>query len=313
MYVLFPACTAYVVLTRYTYTYTFMLFDLTLLPVWYQYTLIAFLGAVIGSFVNVVVYRMHTGVSINGRSRCFSCGVQLRWFELLPGVSYLVLLGTCRSCKASIPRRDFVAEISLAILFVCIAFATTTLFSMIIAMVLATILLMVMLYDMTHLIIPNEFVLLLASVALGVQGVAWYQTGDMMQFLYAIGASAIAFVSYGSLWKYSNGRWIGLGDAKLAAALGLFLSPVQIFSMIVLSFWVGAAFGITLMLLPVLKNFGKRMYAAVRPSVVFIRSARRGVTMKSELPFAPFIVIAFGLVYACNVVVLDLVSYGFGI
>ena len=84
------------------------------------------------------------------------------------------------------------------------------------------------------------------------------------------------------LWLISRGRWMGLGDAKLVLGVGLLLGPQGGVSAVILAFWLGAVVGVALILC-------QRLFAR-----------RRSLTIKSEIPFAPFIVAGLGLVLFCH-------------
>jgi prepilin signal peptidase PulO-like enzyme (type II secretory pathway) len=115
--------------------------------------------------------------------------------------------------------------------------------------------------------------------------------------IHAISAVA-AFLFYGGLWRFSKGKWIGFGDAKLAIPLGLMLAPGQVFSVIVLSFWIGALVSVGILIVQKLVHSGKhRLPLGGLP-----------LTMKSEVPFAPFLIAAFVLVYFSNLDVLQIMT-----
>ena len=282
-----------------------------LLPLWYQFSIIFVFGLLIGSFLNVVMYRFHTGRSLSGHSHCLSCGTSLRWFELFPLLSYLALRGKCRSCGCHIPIRYFLLELATALLFllIYIQFGISVLSG--VTVLLGVILLMITVYDLYHMVIPDELVIAVGGLGL-VHFALTHYTGFIWEdVLMHLLAAAGAFGFYGGLWFVSKGRWIGFGDAKLAIPLGFILGPMATFSFVVLSFWVGAAVSILILLLPRVRHIASYLSTAVwnlgrtcpQGSVV---NSRRYFTMKSEVPFAPFMVIAFLLVYVCGVHVLDI-------
>ena len=264
------------------------------LPTWYQFAAVLVLGAVLASFANVVAYRLHTNASLSGRSRCFSCGHTLQWFELVPVVSYVVLRGRCRECRSRIPRRDLWVEILMAGLFALSYALAATFVQLLLWWLLIVVLLIVTLYDVEHYIIPNELVVALATISLAVfVASAWPVT---VPALLNGGLAVVAAAGlYAALWKFSGGAWLGFGDVKLAAALGPLLTIEQSVSMVVLSFWIGAVVGIVLVLLP---QWWRRAWASAH--------ARPALTFKSEIPFAPFITIAFLVVYIYGIDVFSL-------
>src|SRR5690606_22028608 len=112
----------------------------------YPLVIIAF-GLVIGSFLNVVIYRFHTGRSLNDRSHCLSCGKTLRWFELFPIFSYLALRGRCRSCRSFIPYRYALVEALTACLFLLAYLKTLDLFLLPGLLIFLSLLIIVAVYD----------------------------------------------------------------------------------------------------------------------------------------------------------------------
>ena len=273
------------------YNYYYM----ELLPTWYMVTIVFLLGLIIGSFLDVIVCRFHTGKSINGRSRCMSCGHTLSWYELFPLASYLILRGRCKNCNGTIPVRLLLMELVTGILFLVVYFTTASLLSLGLALVVVSLLIVIAVYDIKHMVIPHEFVfavLALACVSLLVQ----MNFIVNLPFIIAHLTSAVgASLFYASLWVMSKGKWIGLGDAKLAFPLALMLLPLQSFSMVVLSFWIGAGVSVVLLLVQKLLQSGKK-------HLPFLRIP---LTMKSEVPFAPFMLLAFLAVFLMQVNVLS--------
>lgn len=246
------------------------------------------LGAVVGSFLNVVIYRLHTGKSLNGRSHCMTCGEALYWYELFPILSYLYLWGRCGACSAHIPSRYMWVELLTGLLFVLVWY-TVGLYPVFLVLnfVLVSLLVVIVVYDMRHTIIPDECSFLVGVVALlflllDVHGGVPYSDA-----LLSLLAGIIAWFFFWGLWYVSKGRWIGYGDAKLALPLGVIVGIGNVFSMVVLSFWIGA--GIMLSFL----GF-KKLLKRGKTNLHFFSLP---LTIKSEVPFAPFLVLGFLSVY----------------
>lgn len=271
---------------------------LLLLPTWYVYTTVFLLGLIMGSFLDVVALRMHTGTSLHGRSRCFSCGHTLSWFELFPVLSYLWLRGRCRVCHATISVRLLLIEVLTGSLFLVAYVVSQSLIEFGLLLGVMMVLLVIGLYDLRHLIIPNELVVVLLGFALGFLLFSTNLSLDPFAYIPAVIGGLAAGGFYGSLWLISRGRWIGLGDAKLAVPLGIMLGPWSTFSFVILSFWVGAIVSICLLLVQALLVRGQR----------HLPFSRVPITMKSEVPFAPFMIIAFLLVYMLHANVLSLID-----
>lgn len=224
-------------------------------------------GAIFGSFLNVWGLRLNSGMTLQGRSHCPSCNKKLSFLELVPIVSYIALWGRCRTCRARIPIQYLLVEILTGLIFVSLPLVYLPVFSLFIVIVI---------YDVRHKIIPDTLVytaILLSFVY------RWLSTGTTLDWL----VGPILFSFFALIWFLSRGRAMGFGDAKLVLAVGLLLGAIQGFSAIVLSFWIGALYGILLMasrFLPLLSGSKK---------ITIIDQARIG--MKSELPFAPFIIL----------------------
>ncbi len=257
------------------------------IPVWLVLLASGSLGVVIGSFLNVVVYRLHTNRSLSGRSHCLACGYTLRWFDLLPIVSYVLLRARCRRCGARITPRYALVEGLTGVLFAFSALLTPVWLPLVFILCIQAVLVVIIVYDYYHLIIPDRTVLWLLALAAGWLGyevwlgMSWATLGSTIAVALA-GGSVFAF-----LWLISKGRWIGLGDAKLAVPLGMIVGISGVFSLVVFSFWVGALISLAIL----------TGQALVRRGQPHLRFLSQPLTIKSEVPFAPFLVISFWLIY----------------
>ena len=245
-------------------------------------------GTLIGSFLNVVIYRLHTGRSLDGRSHCMSCGETLRWYELFPIVSYLVLRARCRNCSAYIPYRYLLVELltGSAFLFLFLRLGTDLPLFFLYAF-LAALLIVIIVYDVRHTIIPDELTLSVWFAAILILAYSVYQGGSLTQIGYDVLGGICAGAFFFALWYVSKGRWIGLGDAKLALPLGIIAGVGSVLSMVVLSFWIGAAISLFLLGCARLIEKGKTVF----------RFPYGQLTMKSEVPFAPFLILGFLLAH----------------
>lgn len=273
--------------------------DLASLP-FYFWQIIAFVyGLVIGSFLNVYIYRFHTGRSLQGSSHCLSCGKNLHWYELIPLFSYVALRGRCKGCHAYIPSRYWLVEIATAVLFVLAVGAFNNLFLILLSLVIMSVVVVITVYDIAHMVIPDQFVVTMLLLAI-LQKVYLYVTGSSIEgIVYSILAALSASAFFYAMWKYSGGRWLGFGDVKLVFPLALLVGYTSVFSMVVLSFWVGAGISLFLLALPRLIYYSNKAVAK-----------RRGCfTIKSEVPFAPFLIAGFLLTYLWQIDVLSLMQY----
>ena len=256
-------------------------------------------GVIIGSFLNVYLYRFHTGKSLAGKSHCLSCGTKIKKRDLIPLLSYLRLLGKCRHCRSYIPVRYFLVELLTGLLFVFAVFLIHDVVLLLLAFVLLALLVVVAVYDLYHLVIADEMIFALTGVALLWQGYALVLTEDSAQFFHNLLGAFLAVVFFFGLWHYSGGRWLGFGDVKLAWPLAFILGCAGVFSMIVLSFWVGAIIGLALIGV-------QKLLARYSPRY---RILSKRLHLKSAIPFAPFLIIGFLLVLFWQIDVISLVSY----
>lgn len=252
------------------------------------YAAVFMFGTIIGSFLNVVIYRLHTGRSLNGSSHCMSCGKMLAWFELFPVLSYVLLRGKCRGCSSYIPSRYLMVELLTGALYLLVwhLYAGNIVLTILNA-VLVSALVVIAVYDIRHTIIPDEMTVLIGTVAAAFLAYQLYLGATIASLVPSLGAGVIAFVFFGGLWYISKGRWLGFGDAKLALPLGVIVGLGGVFSMIVLSFWVGAAITLVLLTIERISKKGK----------TYLHFLSAPLTIKSEVPFAPFLMLGFLLVH----------------
>lgn len=242
-----------------------------------SFILFFFLGTVVGSFLNVVVYRLGTGERIgNARSRCFSCGKTLQWHELIPLASFMFQRGRCWGCGSKISIQYPIVEFlsGLLFLFIAIKILPNFQFQNAILMVgtflyfatLFSLLLAISIYDFRHKIIPNQLVypFIILAFILGIFGSPTSDSLFSEVRLPNVIAGGGAWAFFAALWAVSKGRWMGFGDAKLALGIGFLLGPFLTLVAVVLSFWIGTLVAVPLVLL-------------------------RGGGLKTQIPFGPFL------------------------
>jgi len=245
------------------------------------YGILAVLGLVFGSFVTALTWRLHEKQNfVTGRSQCENCSHTLAALDLVPVMSWVVLRGCCRYCRAPISWQNPVIEASLAIMFVLsyvawpFALHTWQAWGSFGLWLLYLVLLATLfVYDLRWMVLPDALVLLLivpgfVDVALRLSAV-----GNLTLVAYAqqvlLGGSALGGI-YLLLHIISKGRWIGLGDGKLGLFMGMILG------------WEHALF--------VLFFANVILLAAVMPARVTGR-----FSAKSRVPFGPCLIIAFVL------------------
>lgn len=241
------------------------------------------LGAIIGSFLNVVIFRYQTGMSmVKGQSVCLSCTKTLTWLELVPIFSFLAQKGRCRSCLSKISWQYPAVEFTTACIFLAtfwhLGGLQAPILELVLTLIIFCLLIVIAVYDLRHKIIPDTWSYSLAVLAfILTPGLLYFNTGNNLPWYEWISGLLVAS-PFAFLFLISRGRWMGFGDAKLALGIGWFLGLSLGISAIIWGFWIGAAYGLTIMAIG-LKYKGKK------------------ITIKSEIPFAPFLIIGWLLVY----------------
>lgn len=227
---------------------------------------LALIGIVIGSFLNVVVYRVPLGVSVAWPpSSCPTCGMEIKRRDNVPIISWMILRGRCRSCRSAISPRYPLVEFGTGAFFVVVAVefstsifhATTTgmmlggILALVAYLYLAAISVALALIDIDTHRLPNAIVLPSYIVGLALLIPSALASGQPERLVPALAGMVIAFVLYFLLWLvYPSG--MGFGDVKLAGVLGLFLGYAGWPSLVVglfAAFVLGGAFAIVLVAL----------------------------------------------------------------
>ncbi len=229
------------------------------------------------------------------RSYCPKCSHRLNWKDLIPVISFIMLRGKCRYCGNTISLQYPIVEISTGILFTAILwYSSSFLFPALISptagmaffalatffyyLIIASFLIVIFIYDLKHYIILDKIV----YPAIGL--VALYHIFEFMNTKWRINFTLLsvgddswvllinplisalaASAFFGAIVLISRGKWMGIGDVKLAFLMGLFLGSVGVIIALFAAFFLGAIVGIGLVL-------------------------AKKKTMRSEVPFGPFLV-----------------------
>jgi prepilin signal peptidase PulO-like enzyme (type II secretory pathway) len=236
------------------------------------------LGLIIGSFLNVVVYRLNLLESVMGRSYCPHCKAKVRWYDNVPLLSFLALSAKCRDCGEKISWQYPIVEFFTGIVF---AFVGTYVFSVsdtstwiesIYYLGAFSALMVVFVYDFkfmeismlvlwTAVIWTIGFLIVLDWINY-VPGVDLISLRTFSGLIAGIGA----FLFFFALSAGSKEKWMGMGDAYVALLTGLIVGWPYVLGALMSAFTIGALFGIVLILM-------------------------KKKTMQSQVPFAPFIVL----------------------
>ena len=204
-----------------------MLQLLTESPLIWPYALL--LGLIIGSYLNLVIYRLPLGLStVRPASHCIACEAKVAARDNVPVLGYLLLRGRCRSCGVGISPRYPIVEASTGLLFVaCVArFGPTS--ESLVAALFCSLMVALALIDVDHFILPNELTYGGLVVALLIHLVQlihpiWPRTTLIDAILGAAAGAAFILVINGLWWLVRRVQGFGLGDAKMLAMMGAFL------------------------------------------------------------------------------------------
>ncbi len=191
-------------------------------------------GIVIGSFLNVCIYRIPKGEEIvKTNSHCMRCGYQLKWYDLIPVLSFILLKGKCRKCGTKLSIQYPIIEALNGILYVVVFYVTDFILVSVLFCLMTSALLVLSVIDFRTFEIPFGI-----NVFLFALGVIRCIIERSNLFEYIIGFFAVSSFLL-LLYMLSRGRAIGGGDIKLMAAAGLLLG----WKLIILAFVLGCIIG----------------------------------------------------------------------
>lgn len=202
----------------------------------------ALLGLGIGSFFNVVIFRLPEAESIQGRSHCSNCKHQLRWYELVPVASYMMLAGKCSYCKKPITLQYPIVELVVATLFVLITqWFWPNPYEVIIYTFYTALLILIFIYDLKYYLIPDAFTL--PGIVLAIIGALILGISPLNIIIGMTIGGGVFLLQY----VLSKGRWIGGGDIRLGFLLGAMLGWPNILVALFVAYLVGAVVAVGLM------------------------------------------------------------------
>lgn len=248
------------------------------------YILFSLLGLCVGSFLNVLIYRLPKREKVNGRSYCPYCKKSLKWHELIPVLSFILLKGKCSSCKKPISLQYPLVELMTGFLFFLTSynhyfglqfmnFDFLNLLTLFFLLGITSCLIVIFVSDFRYYMVPDEIIYSAIFFSL------IYQT------LFNLQISKIDLSSLLSLFKYpilsalgatifflliiivTKGEGMGLGDAKVAFFMGLFLSYPNIIIALFITFLSGSIIGLILI------AFKKKNMKSKLPLATFLSPA----------------------------------------
>ncbi len=234
------------------------------------------LGTIIGSFLNVVIFRAYSGRGLSGRSSCGSCSRTLGAVDLVPIFSYLFLRGRCRTCGSKISMQYPLVELATGVLFLVSFLHAQNTYELVTLLTLSILAVLISTYDIRHTVIPDAWSYMFSVAAIG------WRIPEVIAGTQSIGdiilGGIIMSASLWAVWFISKGRWIGFGDVKLIFGVGALLGVFGAFMTLWLACIIGSVVGMALLMTQYLK--GRSHY----------------VTMQTQLAFGPFILVSAGLI-----------------
>ena len=254
--------------------------------------IISISGLAIGSFINALVWRIHKSYSskrqkkyslLTGRSMCPKCEHQLEIVDLVPLISWLYLRGRCRYCHKQISAIYPLVEALTTVIFVLTyvfwqqLFNGQGIFDFVFWLIILTLLIALAIYDLKWMLLPNKIIyplafLVFAQVLVTVSffhGRTDYLFGDLLGMLIGCGVFYVLF-------QLSSGKWIGGGDVKLGAILGLYLgSGAEAILMIFFASVIGSLYSVPML-------------------------AKGKMGRKTVIPYGPFLIVAVIILRLCG-------------
>ena len=244
-----------------------------------QTILLAALGLIIGSFLNVCIYRLPRGQSVNWPgSRCTACDRGLSWYENVPVLSWLVLRGRCRTCGERISVMYPLVELVTAALFVAgyLIYGWTPLLAVRLAFACAMVVLFTI--DLEHHLLPN--VITVPGIVIGFALSVFLPPGWQASLIGLVAGGGLLFAIAEAWYRLRGIEGLGMGDVKMLAMIGAFLGWQLMLVTLVLSSFAGSVIGVGIIAL-----------------------GRGG--MKSMLPFGTFLAVGALVAAVAGDVILD--------
>jgi leader peptidase (prepilin peptidase)/N-methyltransferase len=237
-------------------------------------------GLVLGSFLNVIIFRLEKEQFILGRSKCPNCKKNLRFLDLIPVLSFLLLRGKCHYCHEKIswqyPLIELTAGFAIVAIFLRVSgvdltdlnkpliFGLNQFLDFIFYLFCMSALIIIFAYDLKHLIIPNKVIYFAVAISLFYWLLRLVLNGPSFDFKPTFFSILFSFAFFAGLFFLSKGKWIGAGDVKFSIFIAFIIPWPHILITLFMSFVLGAILGLILVLLKKKK-------------------------MTSKIPFGPFL------------------------
>lgn len=239
-------------------------------------------GLIVGSFLNATAGRWGTSRQNARRSKCFDCGSELQAKNLIPLVSWLINKGRCYYCYSRVSFRYPLVELLTAILFVTAGIIASSIIQLGFIIVLFSMLIIIALIDYDQFIIPHELSVSLALLSFATLFISTFDLSTLQPDMWQVLAGPLLALFFWAIWAITRGRGMGFADGTLALSIGWLLGLWPGITAVFLSFWIGTIITVGIMLWQ--KHHNKT----------------DALAMKSAVPFGPFLIVGFLIVYISN-------------
>jgi leader peptidase (prepilin peptidase)/N-methyltransferase len=204
------------------------------------------LGLCVGSFLNVVIYRLPRRESLMWPgSRCPKCGTALRWYHNVPVISWVILRGRCANCQAPISAQYPVVEVVTALVWLLIVWQTPIGWLLASRLVLGTALVALFMIDLEHQLLPNAITL--PGIVVGFLFSLVAPPGPVDSLIGIVVGGGVLYGIAAAYYLLRKEEGMGMGDVKMLAMVGAFLGWRAVLLTLVLSSFAGAVIGVAMM------------------------------------------------------------------
>ncbi len=246
-----------------------------------------FFGLAVGSFLNCIIYRISINEKPKGRSYCPRCKHKLSYRDLVPVFSYISLLGKCRYCKEKISLEYPLVEFLTGTLFLFTYLIVGVSIELFFLFFVLFFLILIFVYDLKHYIIPDFANFSLIGLSFLYLFFFSFLENDFNELINGLFSAGGVFLFFFLLFYFTKGKGMGFGDVKFVIFMGLFLGFPNILVGLFISFILGAIIGLLLIALEKKK-------------------------IKSQVPFAPFLIIGTLVAYFYGKEMIDFyIEYAF--
>lgn len=245
----------------------------------YYYCLFFIIGITLGSFYNVLGMRLPIGESIiKPKSHCPKCNHELKWYELIPIISFIIQKGKCKSCKTKLSLFYPIIELSTGLLFIVSYYSFNFSLDLIIALTLVSLFMIVIVSDLSYLLIPDSFIIIPSIIVLVVKIIQFGFINALIQIGYGILCFIFMYLIMLLGNKLFKKESLGGADIKLMFLVGLTLDPM----LMVVVIFLASIIALPISLVLLIKN------------------------KEHVIPFGPFIVLGLLIVYFTKLNIIEI-------